>query len=319
MAGCGGGGDTGSGGSTASSSNSANSGSSSASGFACSPTDPACTKVTSDCIALADNKGLSKFALRMAQLDITKPAGLTKPLVKGVVSSGVAMNLDKCNLGGGGTFNLIMNFDTTAKTLQVGSAKPAMDPTLGYTFVNETVQMIPIAPITSPVTLDMATGAFMPTGPGIDIVLAIYLTAADPQPGVLLPLKKATITGTLSTDQNCVGKYNADKLDPKAGCAGTDANPAFTTAADLAGYMTLEAADGVIVSAVGQSLCVLISGDSTMWGDGKTPAKCKRDPATMKILYQGDWCDGTNMPAGAGCADASALAGKLAASAVKLN
>jgi len=282
----------------------------------CCPTDPACTSVKSQCIGLTDNMGKTSFALRMSQLDITKPPGLTDPLLKGVIATGVEMNLDKCNLGGGGTFNLIMKFDTAAMTFTVGGAHPAMDPTKGYTFVNETDQGIMIAPVTGAITKN-AAGAFMPTK-GVDIVLPIYLAIADAMPSVILPLHQSTITGTLSADQNCVGKFNGDTLDPKTGCAGTDAKPAFTTAADLAGFMTLEEADKVIVSAVGQSLCVLITGDSTMYGDGGSPIKCKRD-AMMKVLFKGDWCAATNKAADATCFDASQLAGKLAASSVTVN
>src|SRR5262249_16155580 len=155
-------------------------------------------------------------------------------------------------------------------------------------------------------------GKFTPMN-GVDITLPIYQNLTDPTPFVLLPLKKATIIGTLSADQNCVGQYNASKLDPKQGCAGSDSNPAFTTAADLAGHMTLEDADKVVVDALGQTLCVILSGDANKYGDGGMPNKCMRD-ANMKIVYQGDWCDMTNMPAAGGCADSSALAGKLSAS-----
>lgn len=284
-------------------------------GPACAP-DSACTTVKSDCVAITDNKGKPTFALRMSQLDITKPAGLTKMLIKGVVAGAVEINLDKCNLAGSGTFNLLMAFDTAAKKLTVGGAHPLMDPTKGYTFVNQMIQGLTVGPITTPITLDGA-GKFAPTG-GVDIVLPIYLGIADKDPSVLLPLHKATIVGTLSADQNCIGKYNADKLDAKAGCAGTDTNPAFDTSqADLSGYMTLEEADSVVVSTIGQSLCVLISGDSATYGDGGSPTiKCKRD-ANKAIVFKGDWCDKTNMPAVVGtCEDSSALAGKLAASAV---
>jgi hypothetical protein len=311
IVGCGGESTTGGSGGGSSSS----SGSSSSTGPACAP-GAACTTVKSDCVALKDNAGQAKFAMRMAQLDITAPVGLTGPLIKGVVSSGVAMNLPKCNLGGTGTFNLIMSFDTGAKTFTVGGAHPAADPTKGYTFVNETVQGIPIAPKTGAYTVD-AAGKFTPMD-GVDIVLPIYLKVTDAMPSVLLPLHKATIVGTLSTDQNCVGKYNATTLDPAAGCAGSDKNPAFTTGADLSGYMTLEEADTVVVDTLGQSLCVIITGDATTYGDMGTPIKCKRD-ATMKIVYKGDWCAATNKAADAACFDAASLAGKLAASAVLLN
>src|SRR5262249_55079675 len=155
------------------------------------------------------------------------------PLIKGVIGNGVQMNLEKCNLGGGGTFNVIMQFDTANKTLTVGGAHPAMDPAKGYTFVNETDQGVMSAPGSSPMTIDR-TGMFMP-GTGVDIALPIYLNVADTMPSVLLPLHQSTIVGKLSADQNCIGRFNGDKLDPKTGCAGTDVNPAFTPEAELSG------------------------------------------------------------------------------------
>src|SRR5262249_23402476 len=171
---------------------------------ACCPTDPACTAVKSQCIALADNTNQSTFALRIAQLDLTKPPGFTNPLLKGVIATGVEMNLDKCNLGGGGSFNVIMQFDKAAMTLKMGGAHPAMDPIKGYTFGNEADMRVMVAPVTMPVTID-AAGNFTQTK-GVDLVLPIYLAVADPIPSVLWPLHKVTIAGKLSADHDCIGK-----------------------------------------------------------------------------------------------------------------
>jgi hypothetical protein len=281
------------------------------SSFPCSPEDAACTKVTSGCIALADNKDQNVFALRMAQLTVTKPAGLASGVIKTVVENGVLMNLTKCNLNGQGSFSLLLQFDKAANKVTIGGALPATDPTVGYKFVSGTYQNLAVAPIQTDATID-ASGKFTPTG--VDLNLPIFLAASDTAPSIILPLHKASVAGTLSDNNNCIGKYNAATLDPQNLCEPSETSRAFTDGADLDAYMTLEEADGVIVTALQQSLCVIISGDPLTYGDGKMPAKCKR--TNTKIDFQGDWCAGTNTAASAGCTDATKLQGSLAASAV---
>lgn len=318
--GCGGGSDTSSsssgststgtgGGDTASTS--VSTGTSSA--FPCSP-DSKCTEVASECIALTDNKGKDTFTLRMSQLSIAKPAALAKPgLAKNAIESGVVMSLAPCNLKGTGTFNLLLQFDTKNKKIKVGGAKPTTTPAKGYTYATGMASGLDIGPITDDLDLD-ASGNFSPAK-GADINLPIYFAATDATPGVVLPLHKASITGTLTDNNNCVGKYNADKLDPKKLCGPTDTVPYYTDGADLDAYITLEEADKVVIAQLGQSLCVLLSDNATMYGDMSTPKKCTRD-AAGKILFKGDWCSTTNSPGSAACNDASKLTGTLAASAV---
>jgi hypothetical protein len=285
----------------------------SAGAAACSPTDAACTKVTSECIALADNKGKDTFTLRMSQLTVAKPAALSKGVAKTAIAGALLMNLKQCNLAGQGTFSLLMQFDTKAKKLTVGGATPVMSPLKGYTFAKGMAAGLDISPVITDLNLD-ATNKFSPAK-GVDLNIPIYLSATETTPGIVLPLHQASIAGTLSDNNNCVGKYNADKLDPKKLCAPTDTVPAFTDAASLDAFVTLEQADNLPISAVGQTLCVLLSDDATMYGDMSTPKKCKRD-AGGKIVFKGDWCSTTNMAASATCADALKLTATLAASSV---
>jgi hypothetical protein len=90
----------------------------------------------------------------------------------------------------------------------------------------------------------------------------------------------------------------------------------FINGGKLDGYITLEDADGVIVDLINQSLCAVLTGTNDA---AKPISKCKRDPATMKITYKGDWCDATNAAADATCTDSVQLAADFAASAVKIN
>lgn len=283
-------------------------------GAACSPKNPECNQVKSDCIALVDNAGGGSVAVRMAQITITKPTVLGSGIVGNLVANGVQMNLDQCNLAGGGTFSWLLQFDTGTSKLKTGGAKPAADPFGGYCFVDESLGGIPIKPVE--VDSGLAGGSF--SAKVGDIVVPIYLDATA-STYVLLPLKQGELSGTLSADNNCVGKYNADTLDPANSCLAEPPDTlAFTNAGKLDGFITLEDADTVIVDSLSQSLCVLLSGDAATFGDGMSPAKCKRD-AMGKIEFKGDWCEATNAAADGMCSDSSKLGAEFAASAVKAN
>lgn len=290
---------------------------------ACYPGGTCPQVAKSECVALVDNAASTKFSLRMSNLTLTAPAALTKGLVKGIVQTGVTMALPSCNLTGGGTFSWLLQFDTTAGTLRTGGGKPAKDPTAGYSFTDETVTQngtpFKIAPFTAPAPIK--EGAFAVTM-GQDVIVPIYLddTAKDV---VLLPLHDAKLVGTVSANNNCIGKFNSAGLDPAGGCIADDANPLFIgkdgkadSDGKLEGYITLEEADKVIVDKLGQSLCVLLTGDAAQYGDGGSPlTKCKRD-AAMKITFQGDWCHASNDKA---CKDSIRLGAGFSASSVKVN
>lgn len=308
MTGCGD--ETGGGTSNTTSSSSSSSGSNA---FPCSPADPVCNQVKSDCISLADNAAGGSFALRMSQLAITAPAVLGTGAVGGLVSNGVLMDLPQCNLAGGGDFSWILSFDTGAGTMTTGGSKPVADPTAGFCLLDATLDTTPVKPVT---VMAKPTNGEFAADVG-DLVVPIFLDDTGSS-FVLMPLKSTKISGKLSADNNCIGKYNADTLDPKLNCTPDTGEFAFTNGGSLEGHILLEDADKIEVSSLMQSLCVLLSGNAAMYGDGGTPAKCKRDPATMEILYKGDWCDSTNAAADATCADAQKMKADYAASGVKL-
>jgi len=283
----------------------------------CSPA-ASCPGSKSECLALADYTDKTQFTLRMADLTLTAPPPLSAGLVSTVVKGGVTLNLAECNLAGNGTFSWLLQFDTMTGKLKTGGAKPTETPANGYTFVNETIAGFPIAPFETDAPImngkfAMATGA--------DITVPIYLDIKA-MGVVLLPLHAAKLSGTVSADNNCIGKYNSKGLLPADNCLSTQEIPAYVGAdgkADsdgtLDGFITLDEADKVEVSAVKQSLCVILSGDAAMYGDGAVLNKCKRD-AGGKIVFQGDWCAASN---DAACTDAVKLKANFAASAVKLN
>ncbi len=281
----------------------------------CAPKDPACPAlaVESECLALVDNSGKDKFALRLSQLSITKPVALTTTTVQKIVSDGVNINLPACNVPGMGTFSLLTEFDLAAGTLRTGGSLPETDPAKGYCFEYDAANGV--EPVTAKLNVDADLRFATDVIP--KIVVPIYLDLAASS-AVYLPLRDAVLSdGQISQDHNCIGKFNADGLEPVNNClpdpdAGIDF---FVNGGKLDGYITLEEADAVTVDLLSQSLCVLLSGDPKTYGDGQKPSKCKRDGAG-KITLEGDWCSTTNSEGG--CKDAFRLTAELAASAAML-
>lgn len=330
----GGGGGKGTGGATSSSSGSSSSSSSSGAGGggdvtclgggglvgACAPQGAVCTAVTSRCIALDDPCGKSSYTMRMSQLTITAPQVLAQGLVASIVANGVQMNLPECNLQGNGAFSWLLQFDEVAQTLTTGGARPEADPTSGYCMMDEVLlsggSPMTIAPATTPAVISK-DGTFS-AAPISAITIPIFLDLAGSS-YVLIPMKKVTIhDGKLSPQRRCIGEYNADQLQPANSCLEEPpAVRAFDNAAMLDAFITLEDADDVIVDALGQSLCVLLSGDAATYGNGASPNRCKRD-GNGKIIFKGDWCAATNQAASGACYDASKFNASFAASAVKL-
>ena len=286
-------------------------------GAACAVSAAGCKTEISDCVSLVDNKDLKTFGLRISQLTLTKPAALASGVMSTVLNNAIASNYAACTLGslsdsiygtGTGTFSWLLEFDTAKGTLKTGGAKPVADPTTGYCFVNDSK----IKPFSakSPIAAD---GKFAIVD-GQDLTVPIYLDAAAKNV-VLLPLHKARLfNGTISADKNCIGKYNADGLQPDNTCKpDPDAKIyTFVTGASLEGYMTLEESDGVEIESLGgQSLCVLLTGQS----DNGKPAKCPREAG--KLTVAGDFCSATN--SAGGCNDAVQLSASFAASGVTIN
>lgn len=277
---------------------------------ACAPACDANDGIKSDCVAITDNSGAATYGLRMGQLTLEKPAALTNPVVAGLIESGVTMNLKDCNLTGDGTFSWLLQFDSATGKLKTGGAKPVTDPSAGYCFVDEMLGGIQVSPLEVDAAPD-ADGKFSVTVGG-DVVVPIFLDA-DATSFVLLPLKAAKIiNATLSSDQNCIGTYNADKLLPEDSCEPSGDVTRFTDAATLDAHITLEDADSVVIESLGQSLCVLLTGDA---GNGMTPKQCARD-MNGAIIAKGDWCSTTD--SAGGCQDAFKLGATFAASAVKV-
>jgi hypothetical protein len=151
------------------------------------------------------------------------------------------------------------------------------------------------------------------------LVLPLYNLSPIPEDAViLLLLRSLTMNGTLSAYRSCIGSYNAGGLDPANACQPDRDVRAFFDGGNFTAFLSLEDADTFVINVLGQSLCVLLSGDPAMWGDGGSPQRCARDGVTSSILFHGDWCQLTNGPADSKCYDSMRFQGSFAASAVEL-
>jgi hypothetical protein len=263
-------------------------------------------------MALVDNTDKDVVGLRVQHLKLVGPPALVNGPATTVIAKGIELDRQDCALGGEGTFSWILEFTKSTGMLKTGGAKVST-PEEGYCFVKETLSGVPIAPIEVEVGLD--GGEIAPTE-GHDVTVPIYIDKMGSS-YVLLPLREARIfDGKLSEDGNCIGTHNAAGLKPEDSCVGNADTPPFLTGAKIDGFITLEEADTVVVDELGQTLCLLLTGDSATYGDGGTPNKCKRD-ANMEITFVGDWCSTSN--SAEGCTDSVKLAAEFAASAVTIN
>jgi hypothetical protein len=275
---------------------------------------PACPAVDKTCLALADNSGVSRPGLRMTQLDFSKPGPIASGLVKGVLSNAVLPSLPACNVSGAGTFSWLLRFDLDAGTLETGAAQPGTDGGSAYSFDAETIGG---AQVRSSVLAVDFTGARFSTPAGADVMMPAF-TGTSAGATLVLPLRSARLRGTLSANRSCIGTYNAATLDPAASCLPDGTHPAFDTSqGDGDAFISLADADAVIVPQLQESLCVYLSGDPFTYGDGQTPAHCKRDVSTA-IVFAGDWCSTTDQAAAAGCHDAVQVAFRYAAAGVAI-
>lgn len=254
----------------------------------------------------------------MAQLRFSKPAAFTTGIVGNVLESSVLPSDDACHLSGAGTFSWLIRFDILSGTLFTGGAKPTASPDGPFTFVSEmvstgmgTLQVVPVnlpAPLSTTCKFDSAGG---------DLVLPIYLDSAGTQ-ALYLPLRGMHIKGAMTPDHGCIGRYNAEALDPANACFPDNGTPAFQDGGQMDASIVLEDADKIPIPSLNQTLCVLLTGNPSQFGqmgpNGMTV--CKR--TNGKIVFPGDWCAATNQQASPTCADAVLASAGFAAQAVTI-
>ena len=150
--------------------------------------------------------------------------------------------------------------------------------------------------------------------------LPIYTDAtANPSQTIVFPLRDVRIEGTMTPDQNCVGSYDPSKLEESNNCQPDPQHGvyAYKTTGTMTGHIYLYDADEIVEPLIKESLCVLLSGDDTTYGDGQDPPHCKKSGNT--IVFYGDWCDQTDSMSTPTCFNSVQFQVNFAASAVLLS
>ncbi|HSO37475.1 MAG TPA: hypothetical protein VLT33_33350 [Labilithrix sp.] len=263
----------------------------------------------STCMPLGDNRGRTVLDFRIRRLNIAAPDSLAALDFQAKVTiPTIDLKSAQCGEHGSDSWAWLMRLDREKKTLTTGGAPPSSDPfALGYCFFNSERQGKKIAPAAGiPVRLDK-DGTVFSSGGSAKLTMPLFV-GGDPNALVLLPITDFAVRNvTTSAEDNCIGSFNAKALD--GACVEDPAKCSkWRTAGAMAGYITLEDADGVDVSAFKQSLCSLLTKSKT--------AKCPRD-AAGKISLQGDYCGATRKACD--CRDSFWVAATFAASAVRIH
>jgi hypothetical protein len=224
-----------------------------------------------------------------------------------------------CNLQGTGTFSWLLQYDTQKGVVTTGGARPAASPGGPYTFASETVMGVGKAITIAPVILEAPFASCAIDAQGGNLNVPIYLNDGATS-AVILPLRQLQLyKGFVSDDNSCIGTYNADVLSPANSCQPQAGEPQFVNGGLAGGYVVLAEADNVPIQSIGQTLCVLLAGNTAMYGEQAGGLLvCKKGP-NNQILFQGDWCSTTNAPADANCADSVQVVAYFAASGVAIN
>ena len=270
----------------------------------------ACHVADLTCLAARSNVGASTFLMSMMQVTYAKPTVLTSGLVAQVFTAGLSPNSPTCGLTGDGLESWLLQFDTTAQTIKTGTG--TADQSGAYSFTDAAAGGFQVQPASLNATIGIDGSFSTPSGGNLVIGIALSSTTILP-----VPIHELSLSGTLSSSNTCIGSYNGSALEPSNACAPQGSATTFTNAGEATGYITLAEADTVIVAAVNQSLCVLLSGNATMYGspNGSNVTVCKVD-GNGNILFQGDWCSVTNAAATETCADAVAFDMHFAAGGV---
>jgi hypothetical protein len=255
----------------------------------------------------------------MSEVDFIKPQAFTSGVVSTVVEAAATPNEPGCNLQGTGTFSWLLQYDTQKGVVTTGGARPAASAGGPYTFANETVMGVGAAITIAPVVLQAPFASCAIDAQGGDLNLPIYLDAMGAN-AVVLPLRQLQLyKGFVSDDNSCIGTYNASALDPANACQPQAGEPQFVNGGLAGGYIVLSEADTIPIPMLGQTLCVLLSGNTATYGEQEGGLTvCKKGP-NHQILFQGDWCAATNAPASATCADSMQFVASFAASGVTIN
>jgi hypothetical protein len=284
---------------------------------ACTPQDPGCNPGKSACAATEVFDGAPIFALRIANLELTKPAALGTGIGKVALENWLGPAAPTCHIPDY-LVSWLLQFNLAAGSLTTGAAQKGVG-AAGFQFITTTIDTWDNTVAILPATAAFALG----DGCDLDVAVGDVNVPIEYNPGspgnVYLPFRRLRFSGAkITPDHNCIGTYADDALSPASGCLPPKGTSPFAGGAEIHGMISLEEADKIVVGDLQQSLCVFLSQDAAAYGTTGNQFKyCTRD-AGNKIIFQGDFCAATNQPATAGCADAVEVAGTFAATGVKM-
>lgn len=281
---------------------------------ACTPSAPSCHTATNACFAVKEHAGAPIFGMRVTQLDVTKPSGLTKesaPIVSAVLDGGLYPYQPECGVDGDNTFNWLLAFDRTTNKLTTGTSPYLKPPVGAYSFdVGGVFPGVDTTLSLDPATMDLSfegTCAFQ-SSPA-DVILRMFLTG--PADSFLLPIDDLRVSGSLSADHNCIGTYDLHPSGSGAECW----QPGYANGGVVRGMISLAKADQVPIPSLKNTLCVLLVGEGD---DNNVLHRCVKD-GNGGFTAKGDACLATGGPATPDCADALFFEASFAASGVEIS
>lgn len=296
-------------------------------GGACKPTAAECyvagpDGAGSECLARADYSAADVTKMRVTSHQVASPTALASPFVQdAIITKKSTLFEPTCNLDGSGQFNLLLEYDSANQKLKLGGGVPqaVLGPIADgtcYASFTDTASGLDVKPVEAPTTIN-ADGAVEAKIPFF--VMPIYLEDKVGQDSyVLVPLHEMTVTAKLSADKNCVGRYAPERLDEGLGCQPNESEFAWDPGGRYEGYITVDEADKVFVVSLGQTLCVVLTGDPSKWKGPSPDSSCKTSKgfAETGAMPKGDWCSTTN--SAGGCQDSWRLVIDVAAQAVPI-
>lgn len=274
----------------------------------CAPDVSKCAGAASSCLALELACETNPRLLRVSELAVSAPAGLTGA-VGNILAGAARADLEDCYLKGSGTFSWLLQLDAAKSTLKLGTAPGADTPESGYCFETTSVDVagtpVTVVPVIVSATVD-ASGVVQ--AEEIDSHTVVIDLGGTYLP---LPLRALRFVETLvSADGACIGQFNAANLRTDNLCLPEDGIPSFLPGGKLEAYITLEESDGLIIETLGMSVCALLTGTD----DGGAPKRCPRTAGVIDV--EGDWCAQSNDAASPTCHDAVHFMATFAAGAV---
>jgi hypothetical protein len=205
----------------------------------------------------------------------------------------------------------------------MGGAAPPTAPSHAYRLLDTTVSQRGRSQHVAPITYALLENAqrALTTRTPQDFAFPMFFPgngATPTGPFVLTFHALRASEVVISPTHDCIGSYDTAVFDPEAGCRPKSLQHYYEHGGHLDGWLSLEETDSIEIAALGETLCVALTGDAATYGDHATPIeRCARTDGV--IDFQGDWCSTTNARGTRACSDAVHFVADFAASAVRID